>query len=348
MATMLDYIHEEESTLLRILDNFSETADAELANSKNILVLATGSSYNACLAAKVALEQLGDVSITIEEPYHFQHYGKLSSAIDTVIAVSQSGKSASTIYALEALEHSELYTIALTSNLDSSLAQKADRMIDLNIGVETVGFVTKGYVATVLQLMLLGLAIGQAKGLPKEKVKQTIKELRQLIKRIPSIIEASETFFEKHKAIFKLSERFIGIGYGANWGTVKEFETKFTETVRKPSQGFELESYMHGPYLEADSQHVLFFVETADDNAQRAEMLRKYMEPAVGQTFIITAGRSDEENVLGLEIDGERSLLSLVMVIPFQLFACRTAAAKGIDLSQRIFDDFDDVLKSKL
>ncbi|MGG5329986.1 SIS domain-containing protein [Enterococcus sp. AZ163] len=348
MATMLDYIHEEEPMLLRILDNFSKKTETELENCQNILVLATGSSYNACLAAKVALEQLGNVTITIEEPYHFQHYGKLSSAIDTVVAVSQSGKSASTIYALEALEQSELYTIALTSNLESSLAQKADRTIDLNIGVETVGFVTKGYVATVLQLMLLGLAIGQAKGLPKETIQQTIDELRQLVKRIPSIIEVSEAFFKRHEAIFKLSERFIGIGYGANWGTVKEFETKFTETVRKPSQGFELEAYMHGPYLEADSQHILFFVETVDENAKRAAMLRGYMEPAVGQTFTVTAGISKEENVLGLEIEGESILSSLVMVIPFQLFACRTAAAKGIDLSQRIFDNFDDVLKSKL
>jgi glucoselysine-6-phosphate deglycase len=30
-------------------------------------------------------------------------------------------------------------------------------------------------------------------------------------------------------------------------GVAKEFETKFTETVRVPSSGFELEAYMHGP-----------------------------------------------------------------------------------------------------
>ncbi|MGM0214046.1 SIS domain-containing protein [Enterococcus sp. AZ109] len=347
MATMLDYIHEEEETLLRILDQ-APAGTADFAKTQNMLILATGSSYNACLAAKVAMEQLGDITVTIEEPYHFQHYGRLSSAVDTVVAVSQGGKSASTIYALEALEGQELLTIALTSNLDSQLAQMSDQTIDLNIGIETVGFVTKGYTATVLQLMLLGLAIGQAKGMAEEKSQEVKQELRQLIEKIPAIIAAAENFFQTHQAIFKLSERFIGIGYGANWGTVKEFETKFTETVREPSQGFELEAYMHGPYLEADSQHVLFFVETEDAHAQRAEMLREYMAPAVGQTFTITAGTSENDAVLGLEIEGDPVLASLVMVIPFQLFACRTAAAKGIDLSQRIFDDFDDVLKSKL
>jgi glucoselysine-6-phosphate deglycase len=36
------------------------------------------------------------------------------------------------------------------------------------------------------------------------------------------------------------------------------------------------------------------------------------------------------------------------LIIPFQLLAYRTATAKGIDLSKRIFDDFDAVLKSKI
>ena len=40
----------------------------------------------------------------------------------------------------------------------------------------------------------------------------------------------------------------------------KEFETKFTETVRLPSQGFEVEAYMYVPYLEADTTHLLFLL----------------------------------------------------------------------------------------
>ena len=48
-------------------------------------MLATGSSYNACLAAKPALESYGELTVDIQEPFHFAHYGKLSPSIDTVI-----------------------------------------------------------------------------------------------------------------------------------------------------------------------------------------------------------------------------------------------------------------------
>ena len=37
----------------------------------NLLILATGSSYNACLAAKPALESYGDLTVDIQEPFIF-------------------------------------------------------------------------------------------------------------------------------------------------------------------------------------------------------------------------------------------------------------------------------------
>ncbi|MEG3033781.1 MAG: glucosamine-fructose-6-phosphate aminotransferase, partial [Enterococcus sp.] len=38
----------------------------------------------------------------------------------------------------------------------------------------------------------------------------------------------------------------------------------------------------------------------------------------------------------------------LLLVIPFQYLSYQIATAIGIDLSKRIFDDFDQVLKSKI
>jgi glucoselysine-6-phosphate deglycase len=237
----------------------------------------------------------------------------------------------------------------LTSDATSPIAQLSDYVIDLGMGIEQVGFVTKGYVATVLQLMLLGMTIGASKDkLTEAEVNDYQMQLQHLVAHIPTVIENSQLFFEKNEAIFRLTTRFIGIGYGSNWGTVKEFETKFTETIRKPSSGFELEAYMHGPYLEADAEHLLFFVENNSVNAQRSRKLREYMSQYVGHTMTITTEEVSDEQTLSLNIEIDESLTPLILVIPFQLFAYQTATAKGIDLSRRIFDDFDQVLKSKV
>jgi glucoselysine-6-phosphate deglycase len=273
LVTMFDYIKEEKDVLSAILSNYDFSKN-DLANAESVLILATGSSNNACLAAKNALESFGGVTVEIQEPYHFNHYGHLPKAVDTVIAVSQSGKSASTVDALAGLKETNIQTVALTSNLDSPIVQAAEQVIDLGMGIEKVGFVTKGYSATVLQLILLGLSIGwQKQQLSDEELASYKKQLEELIQKIPAIIQKTEAFFEENQALFKLAQRFAAIGYGPNWGTAKEFETKFTETVRVPSQGFELEAYMHGPYLEANSSHILFFTETASENLARSRKL---------------------------------------------------------------------------
>lgn len=347
--TMLHYIDEEQNALTKILDDYDFSSDSKLKNTNTVTILATGSSYNACLSAKFAMETMADVTIVIEEPYHFTHYGRLVKGTDTIIGVSQSGKSTSTIEAVKALKSSEIQRIILTSDLKSPIAEVADYVIDLNMGIETVGFVTKGFSATVLQLMLLAIKIGVSKKkIDTHKLDELKKELYEVIGKFSVVIDKSNTFFEQHENVLKLGGRFVALGYGPNWGTVKEFETKFTETVRRPSQGFELESYMHGPYLEANWEHTLFFVETPSCNQSRSQALASYMANYVGEIFKITTDKSSSSDTLGLNVMVSEMFSPLLLVIPFQLLAYRIATTKGIDLSRRIFDDFDSVLKSKI
>lgn len=347
--TMLHYINEEQKALSKILDEYDFTLDPRLTKLKTVTILATGSSYNACLSAKMAFEKIADATIVIEEPYHFNHYGRLIAGTDTIIGVSQSGKSASTVDAIKNLKSSEIQQIILTSDVTSPIAQVADYVIDLNMGAETVGFVTKGFSATVLHLMLLAIRVGVSKKqIDSHRLNELKKELYELISHFQGVIDQSNAFFEQHEKILKLGGRFVALGYGPNWGTVKEFETKFTETVRRPSQGFELESYMHGPYLEANWEHTLFFVETPSCNKSRSYALANYMTNYVGKLFKITTEDSPDSDTLALNIAVSEEFSPLLLVIPFQILAYRIATTKGIDLSKRIFNDFDSVLKSKI
>lgn len=348
METMLDYIHEEEQVLTKILDEF--TCPLVVNSLKQGIILATGSSYNAALAAKIYLEEMTGATFEIKEPNYFTHYEAINVAVDLVIAVSQSGKSYSTI---EAIKKAKLLAkcpvLGITANPNSQMKDYVDELLDLNMGIETVGFVTKGYSATVLNLMLLALELGKQQGqITEGQIKEAYEELRAVIRQIPLVIHKSQHFFKEQQELFKLAQRFVAIGYGPNWGTVKEFETKFTETVRCPSQGQELEAYMHGPYLEANSGHLLCFLEADERHALRSQSLKKYMEPYVGSCIKITTGKSADKKTLALETNSSERVSPLLLVVPIQVWAYQVATAKGIDLSVRIFDDFDEKLKSKI
>lgn len=349
MVTMLDYIKEEQVSLTTILDEF-DCNKKQFGEVKYCLILATGSSYNACLAAKYYMESTSSLHIDIQEPFNYLHYGKVDSKVDLVIAVSQSGKSTSTIKAVEKLTLStNVKTIAITSDITSPITKVVDTVFDLNMGIEKVGFVTKGYSATILHLMLVALsAAKESELLTSDEIEDEINNIRSAIMNIDNIIAKSADFFEIHKESLISGHRFIAMGYGPNWGTAKEFETKFTETVRKPSQGFELEAYMHGPYLEANRDHTLFYIETDTKLKDRSIALRNYMKEYVKSSFTITIEKSEDPNTLALDAIVSEKVSPLLLIIPFQYLAYQIATAQGIDLSERIFDDFDQVLKSKI
>jgi glucoselysine-6-phosphate deglycase len=354
--TMMTYIHEEQQVCREILNNFDNSLKGlkELIQTKqprNWLVLATGSSANAMLSAKYYIEKTAGVSIEIQEPFNFVHYEKIKPSTDFILAVSQSGHSSSTIEAIKKV-HAEgkVPTAVLTANLDSPITQYGDTIIDIGCGVEKVGFVTKGFTATVLTSMLMGVCTGTVLGrLTSQDVSTEIGKFTRLIERIPAIIDKTESYYRHHANEFHSIPRFAVIGYGPAVGTAKEGETKFTETVRVPTQGFELEAFMHGPYLEVNEKYALIFIQTKSPLSNRAENLKKYFGSYTNHCFTISTESIDaDEKTLCLDIDIDEWISPLITAIPLQILSYRIATGRGIDLGVRIFDDFDKVLKSKV
>lgn len=158
---------------------------------------------------------------------------------------------------------------------------------------------TRGFSATVLNLLLIALIIARKQEKASEVEEQHyLAELQRLVAAIPEVIVRTSRFIDRHSETLRSGERFVATGYGALVGVAKEFETKFTETVRVPSSGFELEAYMHGPYLEANARHVMLFIEDTPDARTRA--LRDYLAPSIGRAFTLTLGDEEDAQTLAL------------------------------------------------
>ena len=350
--TMMTYISEEPACLAQILRDYRQKLApietfARQHPVRRILLLATGSSLNAALCARYFFEQRFGVLLDIKEPYNFTHYDAIDPHADLVVAISQSGKSASTLEAMRKVQASGKSVFALTSDPQSPIGCASDGVLDINTGIESVGFVTRGFSATVLNLLLIALIIARKQEKASEVEEQHyLAELQRLVAAIPEVIVRTSRFLDRHSETLRSGERFVATGYGALVGVAKEFETKFTETVRVPSSGFELEAYMHGPYLEANARHVMLFIEDTPDARTRA--LRDYLAPSIGRAFTLTLGDEEDAQTLALNCPCEHYLAPLLLIVPVQMLAWHTAGLKGIDLAKRIFDDFDRVLKSKI
>lgn len=354
--TMMTYINEQESICNDILNKYIENnIDFERIvkekGNKKWLIIATGSSLNAVLSSKYYIQKISGITIDIIEPFTFINYEELDKDIDMVLAISQSGKSASTIEALKKVHYNyeNITTVSVTSDINSKITEYSDVIIDIGCGIEKVGFVTKGFTSTVLTLMLMG--ISAAKGLNKlsaSEEKKEIREFNNLINKMPLIIEKTEYFYNKYKNELNKIPRFSIIGYGSTFGVAKEAETKFAETVRVPTQGFELEAFMHGPYLEVDNNYGIFFIYSENNHSQRAEKLKKYFSDYTNYCYEISTKVNQYGKYISLDMNIDEYKSPLLLVIVFQVLSYRISEGRGIDLSKKIFEDFDNVLKSKI
>ena len=156
METMLSNIYDEKNTLTNILLNFQDKnkhilKDLKDYKIKRIIILATGSSINAAITVKYFLQDILEAKVFIEEPSIFYDYEKIDLDLDLIILISQSRKSTSTINATKKIaEVLKKPVIIVTNNLESPITKYSQYILDLNIGIENVGFVAKGCRGTVV------------------------------------------------------------------------------------------------------------------------------------------------------------------------------------------------------
>ena len=152
-----------------------------------------------------------------------------------------------------------------------------------------------------------------------------LEKINTVTTKINKIIKKNETFVSQYNDDFKDAVRFSVIDYGATVGTAKKMETKFSETIRVASQGYKLEAYMHGPYLEVNLEHRIFFIETPSPRLSKAKLLK----------------------ALALDIALDEYQAAYLLIILFQVMTWCIAKSKEIDLTKWIYTDFSQAVKSK-
>lgn len=351
--TMLTYIKQEREVLTSVIDNRRKNLKGYLdcigpERIDSWVVLATGSSANAMLCAKYYVEKIAKVQVDFKTAMPFIHYDKSIDSNSLVFAVSQSGRSYSTIKALEKAQNARCFT--LTSNYESPIARLSRDTIDIGCGEEKVGYVTKGFSATVLTFMLIGLETALTWGrITEEEYTSHIEELRKAVNSIDNVLGKTMDWYETHKSQLISCKHFIAIGYGPSVGVINEFDTKFTETIRVCVNAHELEEYMHGPYLGVKGTQSIIFIETDNGLKERQDRLKKYLERFTNNCYKITYAKQDQDSKsLCLSLGFDELIMPILMVVPIQYLAYIIAVDIDSDFETDKFSDFGEFMGSKI
>jgi glucosamine--fructose-6-phosphate aminotransferase (isomerizing) len=245
----------------------------------------------------------------------------------TVLALSQSGQTPDVIEYIARARRAGAFTIALTNDIESDLADEADEVLPLAAGPELSIAATKTYLN---QVAALGLLAAHAAG----KGRAFAENLRVTADLLEGTIPPLEQRVRTMALPFASIGRMFVIGRGTEFATAREIALKLLETCRVAAEPLTATALAHGPVAALDPLFPVWTI-ASDDETLPAVVDAAARVRSAGATLVASGNAAealaDAAYVLPVPKPPSPLLAPLLSVVPGQLFAWALAQAKGLD-----------------
>ena len=129
-----------------------------LRGTPALTIVACGTSYHAGLIAKYLIEECAGIPVRVDHASEFRY--TIPPVRNPVLAVTQSGETADTLWAVRAAKSHNCPTVALTNVVGSSVTRLADSAIYTRAGPEVGVAATKSFIAQLAVFMVLADRLG--------------------------------------------------------------------------------------------------------------------------------------------------------------------------------------------
>jgi len=344
---MLKEIYEQPAVIAETLEgriykgrlleeSFGHTATELFDKTKNIHIIACGTSYHAGLVAKYWLEEIG-IPCHVEVASEYRYRQVVVPEGTLFISVSQSGETADTLAALRAGKGAKYLGCLTVCNVpESSLVRESDVAVMTRAGKEIGVASTKAFTTQLVALRLITIALARRQGMSKEQEKALVEELHALPRQVEVVLDLADSikamassFADKQNALF--------LGRGTFYPIAMEGALKLKEISYIHAEAYAAGELKHGPLALVDE--IMPVVCALPDDPLLEKVLSNLQEVRArgGELFLFSDKkvkiRFDKYQDLKLD-DICPSTAPIVYSIPLQLLSYFVALEKGTDVDQ--------------
>ncbi len=321
----------------RLLDaSFGHEAKALLDKTRNVHIVACGTSYHAGLVARYWLEEIG-IHCSVEVASEFR-YRQVVVPDDTLfVTITQSGETADTLAALRGSKSKGyLGSLVICNVPESSLVRESDVALMTRAGPEIGVASTKAFTTQLVALRLLTLALAKRRGMSVERERELVEELHALPRQVEVILklndaieELANAFADRHHALF--------LGRGCFYPVAMEGALKLKEISYIHAEAYPAGELKHGPLALVDAEMPVICALPDDPLLEKVISNLQEVRARGGELFLF----SDQKVKIGLDhfhnltlSDIYPSTAPIVYSVPLQLLAYHVAVLKGTDVDQ--------------
>jgi glucosamine--fructose-6-phosphate aminotransferase (isomerizing) len=323
----------EQPAVLRALaghaDQYAAAAgEARRRGATTVRLVGHGSSDNAASYAVYAFGLIASWTAFRDSMSLPVYYGSdVSLQGSTVVALSQSGQTPDVVAYVERARERGAYTVAVTNDLGSALAQAAETGLPLAAGDEHAMPATKTYTAEIAGLALLAACAG---GQRADYVDGVLDVADRMEGALPSLDRETRSLAQHLSS----ADRLFAVGRGPEFATARELSLKLLETCRIAAGPLSATDLSHGPVAALDDSFVLWAVATRDPSLPAVhEAVRRAAR--TGATIVVSGNAAEEFDRVAHVVPVPEAVLPLLApllsIVPGQLFARALAEARGLD-----------------
>ncbi|MCB1761841.1 MAG: glutamine--fructose-6-phosphate transaminase (isomerizing) [Gammaproteobacteria bacterium] len=344
---MLKEIFEQPSVIAETLEgrihkgrlleeSFGYEAKQLFDQTRNVHIVACGTSYHAGLVTKYWLEDVG-VPCSVEVASEYRYRKVVVPPGTLFLSISQSGETADTLAALRASRSAGyLGSLTVCNVPESSLVRESNVGLMTRAGPEIGVASTKAFTTQLVALRLLTLALARRNGQTSGEQRRLVDELHALPRQVEVVLQMNddiqkmaEAFAEKHHALF--------LGRGPFYPVAMEGALKLKEISYIHAEAYPAGELKHGPLALVDEDMPVICALPDDPLLDKVLSNLQEVRARKGELFLF----SDQKVKIDLDLyqdlkldDICSSTAPIVYTVPLQLLAYHVAILKGTDVDQ--------------
>lgn len=311
-----------------------------IEESKNLYLVACGSSYNAGVVGAYYFNRLAGIPLIPSIGGQFEAmYGRTLDENSLCILVSQSGETKDILNVLNLVrKEGNGRTLGIVNVIGSTLMFNANAYVPMACGYEVSVPATKTYFSQTVIFAYLAAMLGQRNGcLDKQEAKSVV---RMLSHDLPVL---AQTTIDRTGILAKdLARTLVGVkdlyclGYGMTDGVAHEGALKIKEICYNHCEGMYSSEFKHGPLSIVTKDYPVIFVTTPEDSWMVINHINE-VKCRYGRAIIVGERESTLEPYVAnqtdyLEVPKANIVLNPMLdVIPLQLLSYFLSVDIGVD-----------------
>ncbi|MBI4942730.1 MAG: glutamine--fructose-6-phosphate transaminase (isomerizing) [Actinobacteria bacterium] len=340
-------MHEQPQTLLRMLggrldDRFATARldglriePRELRQFRRVKILGCGSAYYVGQMGASMIEDLARIPADAEPASEFRYRNPIIEPDTLYVAVSQSGETADTLFAVREIQRKGGRVVGLVNVVGSSIARACDGGVYLHAGPETAVASTKALTHMGVGFALLALLLGRLHDLSFADGTRIVEGLRKLPDQVAAILAEEKVIAEVAATVAQAPSLFF-LGRVRGYPVAREGAQKSKEITYRHAEAYPASELKHGP-LALVSPELPTVAIVPDDELLERNIGALHEVAARGGPLLVVTHEGVDLGVACARIDipkNEPELDPVLLTIPLQLLAYHAALVLGQDIDR--------------